>query len=122
MESNFDHLILPPKNHANNSKRKLNQIMSGEILAIGQGGDDEASRDVEEVIVTDGKVSQMVEKEILPDPAESKVKSPVKMVSKGIQVDVQPPPYRYSDLCNTTIEKKTDGHCFRNKKQAYLMR
>ena len=86
--------------------------MSGDILAIGQGGDDEASRDVEEVIVTDGKVSQMVEKEILPDPAESKVKSPVKMVSKGIQVDVQPPPYRYSDFCNTTI---SDGHCFRNK-------
>ena len=74
--------------------------MSGDILEIGQGGDDEASRDVEEVIVTDGKVSQMVEKEILPDPTESKVKSPVKMVSKGIQVDVQPPPYRYSDLCN----------------------
>ena len=64
------------------------------------------------MIVTDGKVSQMVEKEILPDPTESKVKSPVKMVSKGIQVDVQPPPYRYSDFCNTTI---SDGHCFRNK-------
>ena len=97
--------------------------MSGDILAIGQGGDDEASRDVEEVIVTDGKVSQMVEKEILPDPAESKVKSPVKMVSKGIQVDVQPPPYRYSDFCNTTIEKKH----FRNKTVssyfiAFLMR
>ena len=73
------------------SKKKTVKVDSDTAATAEEVRDDEASRDVEEVIIEGGKVSQMVEREIPDVVAET---PSVKMVSKGIQVEVQPPPYR----------------------------